>query len=104
MSDHGYRCPTLPRRRSGNPGGWVRWPIWRVAVAERSMQPALNPGDWLLLRRTTRAGRTLRIRAGQVVLARHPWRPEMLLFKRVARQERAGWSLSSDNPGAGVVD
>ena len=83
---------------------WVRWPIWRVAVAERSMQPALNPGDWLLLRRTIRAGRTLRIRAGQVVLARHPWRPEMLLFKRVARQEGGGWWLSSDNPVAGVVD
>ena len=26
----------------------MRWPLWRVAVAERSMEPALRPGDWLL--------------------------------------------------------
>ena len=82
----------------------MRWPIWRVAVDERSMQPALDPGDWLLVRRTIRAGRTLRIRAGQVVLARHPWRTEMLLFKRAARLEAGGWWLSSDNPGAGAMD
>ena len=24
---------------------WMRWPIWRAKVAERSMQPALDPGD-----------------------------------------------------------
>ena len=29
----------------------MRWPLWRVAVAERSMEPALLPGDWLLVRR-----------------------------------------------------
>ena len=36
----------------------MRWPLWRVAVAERSMEPALRPGDWLLVRRGSgRAGR-----------------------------------------------
>jgi signal peptidase I len=80
-----------------------RWPFLRVAVAERSMEPALHPGDWLL------AWRTRRIRAGQVVLAWHPERPGFLLVKRAAwRVEEdgaaGGWWLASDNPAAGAVD
>ena len=73
-------------------------PLLRVRVAERSMEPALRPGDWLLVRRTRR------IRAGQVVLARHPGRPEMLIVKRAARPVGGGWWLESDNPDAGAVD
>jgi nickel-type superoxide dismutase maturation protease len=75
----------------------VHLPILRVKVAERSMEPALRPGDWLLVRRTRR------IRPGQVVLARHPERPEMLIVKRAARRAD-GWWLESDNPEAGAVD
>jgi len=82
----------------------MRWPIWRVAVAERSMEPALHPGDWLLVYRTIRAGRPPRVRPGQVVVARHPGRPELLLVKRAARRELGGWWLASDHPGAGAVD
>ncbi len=82
----------------------MRWPIWRIAVAERSMQPALDPGDWILARRTIRPGRTLRLQPGQIVVARHPGRPGLLIIKRVARREPGGWWLSSDNPGAGAVD
>ena len=40
----------------------MRWPIWRVAVAERSMEPALRPGDWLLVWRGLRPDGPLRIR------------------------------------------
>jgi nickel-type superoxide dismutase maturation protease len=76
----------------------VLWPVTRVAVAERSMEPALRPGDWLLVRRTRR------IRAGQIVLARHPGRPDMLIVKRAARRVDGGWWLVSDNPAAGAVD
>jgi nickel-type superoxide dismutase maturation protease len=76
----------------------VHWPIWRAKVTERSMEPALRPGDCLLIRRTRR------IRPGQVVVARHPGRPEMLLVKRAARRTDGGWWLESDNPGAGAVD
>jgi nickel-type superoxide dismutase maturation protease len=82
----------------------MRWPVWRVAVAERSMQPALQPGDWLLALRPARAGRPPRIRPGQVVIARHPGRPDVLLVKRAGRRAAAGWWLESDNPGAGAVD
>jgi nickel-type superoxide dismutase maturation protease len=76
----------------------VHWPVTRVAVAERSMEPALHPGDWLLVRRTRR------IRPGQIVLARHPGRPDMLLVKRARRRVDGGWWLESDNPNAGAVD
>jgi nickel-type superoxide dismutase maturation protease len=82
----------------------MQWPLWRVAVAERSMEPALRPGDWLLVRRGLRAGRPPRIRPGQVVIARHPGQPDLLLVKRVARPQSPGWWLESDNPGAGAVD
>jgi len=76
----------------------MHWPLTRVAVAERSMEPALRPGDWLLVRRTRR------IRAGQIVLARHPGRPDLLIVKRAARKVQGGWWLESDNPDAGAVD
>lgn len=82
----------------------MRSPVWRVAVAERSMLPALQPGDWLLVLRPVLAGRQPRIHPGQVVIARHPERPDLLLVKRVVRREAAGWWLESDNPGAGAVD
>ena len=82
----------------------MRWPLWRVAVAERSMEPALLPGDWLLVRRPVRTGRPVPVRPGQVVIARHPARPGMLLVKRAARRDPGGWWLVSDNPDAGAVD
>ena len=82
----------------------MRWPLWRVAVAERSMEPALHPGDWLVVRRTMVPGRPLRLQPGQVVVARHPGRPDLLIVKRAARPEGDGWWLASDNPAAGAVD
>ncbi len=76
----------------------MHWPVWRVAVAERSMEPALRPGDWLLVLRTKR------VRAGQLVVARHPRRQGMLVVKRAARRVDDGWWLESDNPNGGAVD
>ena len=73
-------------------------PLLRIAVAERSMEPVLRPGDWLLVRRTRR------VRRGQIVLARHPGRPTMLIVKRAARRQDGGWWLESANPAAGAVD
>ena len=73
-------------------------PFVRIAVAERSMEPVLRPGDWLLVRRTRR------IRPGQIVVARHPERPAMLIVKRAARRQDGGWWLESANPAAGAVD
>ena len=74
------------------------------------------PGDWLLAwrgigsrrrvasGRSTDSGRRVRVRPGQLVIARHPNRPGMLLVKRAAWRESGGWWLISDNPGVGGVD
>ena len=82
----------------------MRWPLWRVAVVERSMEPALRPGDWLLVWRGIRAGRPLWIRPGQIVIARQPGRADFLLVKRAVRRDGEGWWLQSDNSGADAVD
>jgi nickel-type superoxide dismutase maturation protease len=90
--------------RSSLRGRLPRPPLLRVTVAERSMEPALRPGDWLLV------WRTHRIRPGQIVLARHPDQPDMLIVKRAARRVEGdgeaggGWWLESDNSDAGAVD
>jgi nickel-type superoxide dismutase maturation protease len=76
----------------------MRWPLLRVAVAERSMEPVLRPGDWLVV------WRGAPVRPGHIVVARHPERPGMLLVKRAIRLERDGWWLLSDNPEAVAVD
>jgi nickel-type superoxide dismutase maturation protease len=52
--------------------------LFRVAVAGRSMEPTLRPGDWLLVRRLRRP-----VRAGELVVAADPRDPERLLVKRV---------------------
>jgi nickel-type superoxide dismutase maturation protease len=75
-----------------------RPPLTRVKVAERSMEPALRPGDWLLVRRTRR------IRPGQIVLARQPGQQDLLIVKRAAQRTPDGWWLESDNPEAAAID
>ena len=88
----------------------MRWPMWRVAVAESSMEPALRPGDWLLAWRGLgldgRRARSepVQVRPGQVVVARNPARPDMLVVKRAAWREPGGWWLDSDNKAAGARD
>ena len=82
----------------------MRWPLWRVAVAERSMEPALQPGDWLIAIRRPRSGRPISVRPGQLVIARLPGSPDVLLVKRATRRERGGWWLESDNLEVSAID
>jgi nickel-type superoxide dismutase maturation protease len=70
----------------------------RVVVAGDSMLPSLRPGDCLLV--SARA----RIQVGDVVVAKRPEVPGLLLVKRVVRREDAGWWLLSDNAAAGLDD
>jgi SOS-response transcriptional repressor LexA len=79
-------------------------PLWRIAVAEQSMEPALAPGDWLLAWRGLRGGAQLRIRPGQIVIARQPGRTDFLLVKRAVRREPGGWWLESDNRDVPAID
>ncbi|QXJ26849.1 nickel-type superoxide dismutase maturation protease [Actinomadura graeca] len=65
-----------------------------VAVSGDSMLPVLRPGDWLVVRVGGR------VAPGDVVVARHPGRPELLIVKRAARRAGVGWWLESDNQGA----
>lgn len=94
----------------------MRWPIWRVAVAERSMEPALMPGDLLLAWRgfrsrrhaeddaSARHGRPVKVSPGQLLIARRPDLPEKLIVKRAAWREPGGWWVTADNPAAGGAD
>lgn len=82
----------------------MRWPLWRVAVTERSMEPSLFPGDWLLAWRGVRAARPPRVRPGQLVIAGLPADPDFLLVKRAQELLPGGWWLVSDNPVAGTAD
>jgi signal peptidase I len=57
---------------------WAR----RVTVRGGSMRPPLEPGDRILFDRLAYAAR--RPRRGEIVLARHPARPGLLMVKRIA--------------------
>lgn len=54
---------------------------WRVAVADRSMAPAVEPGDWLLVDPTLRTWP----RRGSVVVFREPGSEELAIKRVVAR-------------------
>lgn len=75
------------------PGLDSRWVLARVTGP--SMAPTVRHGDRLLFRRvSTRVG----VRTGDVVLARFPSRPELLVVKRVVRPVPGGHWVEGDNP------
>jgi signal peptidase I len=59
------------------------------------MSPTVRHGDRLLVRRVRR---TADVRRGDVVLARFPARPELLVVKRVTRVVPGGHWVEGDNP------
>jgi nickel-type superoxide dismutase maturation protease len=70
--------------------------VWALArVSGPSMSPTVVSGDRLLVRRVRDAGR---VRDGDVVLARFPSRPELLVVKRVRRAVEGGHWVQGDNP------
>jgi nickel-type superoxide dismutase maturation protease len=75
------------------PGLPTRWSFARVTGP--SMSPTVRHGDRLLVRRV---GRRTRVRPGDVVLARFPTRPELLVVKRVRRAVPGGHWVEGDNP------
>ena len=75
------------------PGLGSAWAMARVAGP--SMSPTVRHGDRLLVRRLRPGGR---VRAGDVVLARFPARPDLLVVKRVVREVPGGYWVQGDNP------
>jgi nickel-type superoxide dismutase maturation protease len=71
----------------------LRWqlPLFAVLVNGPSMVPALHSGDALLVRRGGR------VRPGDVVVARFRSRPDLLVVKRVIREQDGGWWIQGDN-------
>jgi hypothetical protein len=59
------------------------------------MSPTVRPGDRLLARRVRAADA---VRAGDVVLARFPSRPDLLVVKRVRRAVPGGHWVEGDSP------
>lgn len=100
--------PANPLRRAG----WLEVIQWwigrriRVRVSGRSMSPTLEPGQDVLVRKTQL------VEVGDVVVARHPFRSETLLIKRVHEQRSDGRldlrgdaaEASSDSRTLGLFD
>ncbi len=63
-------------------------------VAGPSMSPTVRHGDRLLVRRVRSPAA---VRPGDVVLARFPARPELLVVKRVRRAVPGGHWVEGDN-------
>ena len=64
----------------------------RVLVVGPSMVPTLRHGDALLVR----PGAS--VRPGDLVIARFPAGPDLLVAKRAIRPTADGWWLEGDNP------
>ncbi len=71
-----------------------RFPLGRVLVRGRSMEPTLRDGDHLLVRWGGHP------RPGRLVVVRWPGRPTSV--KRAAVLADDGWYVERDNPAEGV--
>ncbi len=69
-------------------------PLGLADVSGGSMAPSLRHGDVVLVRYGAR------VRPGDVVLARRPDRPSLVLLKRAVRRAGHGWWLEGDAPAA----
>jgi nickel-type superoxide dismutase maturation protease len=77
------------------PGPGSAWTLARITGP--SMSPTVRHGDRLLVRRVRSAADA---RPGDVVLARFPARPGLLVVKRVRRPVPGGHWVEGDNPFA----
>jgi nickel-type superoxide dismutase maturation protease len=70
-----------------------RWlPVLPFVVADTSMQPALQPGDRVLVSRWSR------LNAGDIALLRDPEFGRTLLIKRIVERTPGGFVVRGDNP------
>lgn len=68
--------------------------LLRIGLAEvynPSMLPTLRPGDQLVVHYGAR------VRPGDVVVLRHPFRQDLLIVKRAVERRDGGWWVLGDN-------
>jgi nickel-type superoxide dismutase maturation protease len=82
-------------------GGMGEFLLWLVGRRHRfgvrgdSMLPLLKPGDEVLV--NLRAYRRSAPQPGDIVVALHPFRPELRLIKRIEAVTSSGYVLKGDN-------
>ena len=76
--------------------GVARLPPWpplaRYVVPDTSMQPALRPGDHILVSKWSR------LKVGDLAVFVHPQFHRTLLVKRIAERRPGGFFVLGDNP------
>jgi len=82
--------------RSGKAG------LLPIRIIGRSMEPALNEGDWILTRYNPQGltARSVKKAMGKVVLVRRSVEPELLTVKRLKRALDTGYWVEGDNADA----
>lgn len=66
--------------------------IGLAEVYNPSMMPTLRPGDHLVVQYGAS------VRAGDIVVLRHPFQHDLLIVKRAAERRTGGWWVLGDNP------
>jgi nickel-type superoxide dismutase maturation protease len=90
VRDHDASSGRQPPGTAGLDTPWVL-----ATVRGPSMSPTVRHGDRLLVRRVSPGAA---VRPGDVVLARFPSRPDLLVVKRVRRAVPGGHWVEGDNP------
>ncbi len=101
---HGRAAHYASQAAMAAAGAWMVYCVARAlgsvryAVEGDSMRPTLRPGDYLLVSRLARVGRSPA--PGDVVVLRDPQRQGMTLVKRVEAAEAGRYFVRGDNDAA----
>ncbi|GAA0321821.1 nickel-type superoxide dismutase maturation protease [Streptomyces turgidiscabies] len=90
-SEHGSERESEHESEHGGAAKAFGW----VAVTGPSMVPTLYHGDFLVVRYGGR------VRAGDIVVLRHPFQQDLLVVKRATERREGGWWVLGDNSFAG---
>ncbi|MFI9807399.1 nickel-type superoxide dismutase maturation protease [Streptomyces sp. NPDC052301] len=85
----------MPELSQETERGRAAAPFGLAEVTGPSMVPTLRHGDQLVVR----YGGV--VRAGDVVVLRHPFQQDLLVVKRAVERRDGGWWVLGDNPYAG---
>ncbi|MFC9925465.1 nickel-type superoxide dismutase maturation protease [Streptomyces sp. NPDC127190] len=85
----------MPELSQETERGRAAAPFGLAEVTGPSMVPTLRHGDQLLVRYGSA------VRAGDIVVLRHPFQQDLLVVKRAVERREGGWWVLGDNPYAG---